>query len=316
MTEPILVADIGGTNARFAIAERTGGGPPMLRDFAQFSTGDFSRFEDALGAYLDQTSAHPKKACFAAAGPANGKTLKFTNSPWRLEKHELQKHFEIISLKIVNDFYALAVGVQNIDPAGCRRLLKGTALSGAPRIVMGPGTGFGQAIITPHDSGFTTTSTEGGHARFSPVTDEETRLCEEVARSRRPVTVEDLLSGPGVVRIYAALCAIGDHDVVFETAQSISEAAIASTDKIAARTIELFWTLSARVAGECVLTTGARGGVFLGGGILPRITGFFHEETFSAAFIDRRVMSHFVAATPVYLITAEDTSLIGAATLA
>lgn len=312
MPDRVLVADIGGTNARFAIAEFTER-KVTLHDVQSFRAEDFETVRDATGAYLEAIADNPKRACFAAAGPLIDDQVEFTNSHWTLRATDIKSPLALDQFRIVNDFYALAVGVAYLGDDAILDVKGGAPLGDAPTLVIGPGTGFGQALIVPTDEGEKIVSTEGGHVTFAPRTKEEIAVMQFIAREHPRVSVERLLSGRGLVNIHRALCYIEGAQRISLQANEISAAAISGEYPIAVKAVDMFCSVLGRVAGDAVLATGARGGVVLGGGILPKIRGMFLESAFVDRFKDKGRMSDYVAAVPVRLIVTDGAALYGAA---
>ncbi len=312
MSEAILVADIGGTNARFAIAEATKGAI-SIRDAQSFRAEDFETVRDAADAYLEAVGEKPVHACFAAAGPITDDRVEFTNSHWRLDAAEIKSALALKDIRLVNDFYALAAGVAHLPDDAFVQVKGGIGDANAPTLVIGPGTGLGQALIVPTSTGLVVISTEGGHVTFAPRTDEEFEVMKFIAREHPRVSAERLLSGRGLVNIHRALCVIADTPRVSLQANEITAAAIDGIYPIAAKAVDMFCELLGRVAGDAVLATGARGGVVLGGGILPKIREIFLASKFVERFLDKGRMRDYVDAAPVRLIVSEGAALYGAA---
>lgn len=314
MAEPLLVADIGGTNARFACAE-TREGRIVVRDVQRLRAEDFETVEDATDAYLEAIADAPARACFAAAGVVRGGNVSFTNSQWSLHTDEVRRRLGLEAFLVVNDFYAMAAGVSHLSGDAFVEVKGGTPETGAPRLVIGPGTGLGQALIVPSDGGEIIISTEGGHVSFAPRTDEEYEVLKFIAREHPRVSVERLLSGRGLVNIHRALCSA--EGVLLDTlrADEITAAAAAQDGRrpIAGKAVEMFCAVLGAVAADAVLATGARGGVVLGGGILPRIRDLFLASAFVERFLDKGRMTGYVEAVPVRLIVRDEAALYGAA---
>jgi len=308
----ILVADIGGTNARFAIAH-SDGAVLTVRDAQTFRAEDFETIRDAADAYLEAVSEKPEVACFAAAGPVTPKGVDFTNSHWALRPDEIKIPLRLKAFHIVNDFYALAAGVSALPQDAFEAVKPGTPDPEAPVLVIGPGTGLGQALIVPTPLGERVVATEGGHVTFAPRTQEEIDVMQFIAREHPRVSVERLLSGRGLVNIHRALCAIADTPRVSLQANEITKAAIEGTYPIAMKAVDMFCAVLGRVAGDAVLATGARGGVVLGGGILPKIRDVFLASQFVEKFCEKGRMRPYVEAVPVRMIITEGAALYGAA---
>ena len=313
MAEPFLVADIGGTNARFALAsiqDKT----ISLHEVQNFRAEDFEAPRDAADAYI-KTVGKPRLACFAVAGPVTNPVIAFTNSHWALDIAAMQEALSLERLQIVNDFEALASGVPFLKRDDLLSVKPGAGDPNAPVLVLGPGTGLGQAMIVPGDNGGRVVSTEGGHVSFAPRTEEEIAVMQFLAQEHSRVSVERLLSGPGLVNIHRALSALeGEQPAPFSAAE-ITLAAMKKSHPIAVKTADMFCDVMGRVAGDAVLACGARGGVVLGGGILPRIQDIFLRSAFVERFLEKGRMRAYVEPVPVDLIIRDGAALLGAAAI-
>lgn len=312
MAEPILVADLGGTNARFALADLSGASM-KIRDSQRFRAEDFETIRDAADAYLESVQEKPAHACFAAAGPINNQEVDFTSSHWVLREGDIKGPLGLDHFLIVNDFYALAAGIAHLPQDAFIEVKPGAPIEDTPQLVIGPGTGLGQALIVPTQTGPKVVATEGGHVSFAPRSDLEFEIKKFIAREHPRVSVERLLSGRGLVNIHRALCAIEGAPRVSLQANEITNAAITGEYPIAVKAVDMFCTVLGRVTGDAVLSTGARGGVVLGGGILPKIKDKFLESDFALRFGEKGRMSSYVESVPVRMVIEDGAALYGAA---
>lgn len=309
MPERVLVADIGGTNARFAFADAE---THAISETRNFRAEDFETVSDAAHAYLEATGEKPNAACFAVAGPIGDDEISFTNSHWKFRPSEICKALNLRRFLPVNDFYALASSIHHLSNDFFVKVKDGPGYAAAPTLVIGPGTGLGQALIVPFGDKHRIVSTEGGHVSFAPRTEDEIAVMRFLAREHQRVSVERLLSGRGLVNIHRALCAISDTQRNSPPADEITAAALAGACPIAVKAVDMFCAILGRVAGDAVLATGARGGVILGGGILPKIQTLFLRSAFVDRFVDKGRMRDYVDVVPVKLIVKEGAALIGA----
>lgn len=309
MSKPVLVADIGGTNARFALADR---GTLAVTNAQNFRAEDFETIRDAASAYLESIDERPREACFAIAGPVGGEEITFTNSHWKFRTDEIRKALKFEKFLAVNDFYALASSVSHLPEDYFVRVKEAPGDPTAPTLVIGPGTGLGQALIVPFGPARRVVATEGGHVSFAPRTEEEIAVMKFIAREHPRVSVERLLSGRGLVNLHRALCVISDTHRVSLRADEITAAALAGSYPIAIKAVHMFCAVLGRVAGDAVLATGARGGVVLGGGILPKISDFFMKSEFVDRFLDKGRMRDYVDLVPIRMIIKEGAALVGA----
>ncbi len=311
MAEAVLVADIGGTNARFALAAIDGA---IDVDAAHvFRAEDYESVRDAADAFLEAAQAKPKAACFAVAGPITDDVVEFTNSLWTLDIKKIKTQLGLSTFEVVNDFEALAAGARDLRPVDLLRVKEGAGDPSAPMLVMGPGTGLGQALIVPSGGKDRVVATEGGHVAFAPSTEEEIEVLRFIMREHKRVSIERLLSGRGLVNIHRALCAISGTPRASLQADEITRAAITREYPVAVRAVELFCAMLGSAAGDAVLATGARGGVLLGGGILPKIRDLFLKSAFIDRFLDKGRMRFYVEDVPVHLIIRDGAALVGAA---
>ncbi len=312
MNDPVLVADIGGTNARFALA-MVMQGSVSVGEMHAFRAEDFESIRDAADAFLEAVQARPKLACFAVAGPITDGVVEFTNSPWVLDIEKTKRQMKLDRLLAINDFEALATSVRRLAPADFLDVKPGEGDEDAPILVMGPGTGLGQALIVPAPAGDRIIPTEGGHIAFAPYDEEEIAVLRFIQREHKRVSIERLLSGRGLVNIHRALCAIAGAPRVSLHADEISRAALTKEFPIAVKAVAMFCAILGAAAGDGVLSAGARGGVVLGGGILPKMREAFLNSAFIDRFLDKGRMRDYVSAVPIKLLTRDGAALVGAA---
>lgn len=309
-SSPWLVADLGGTHARFALSE--GGARPVAGQVLEAAA--FATPGEAIAAYLDATGARPAAACLAVAGPVGGDTFRFTNNPWTLSCEALRRAFGWHTLLLENDFAALAwalpaLTADDLRPLGPAR----PAAADAPCAVLGPGTGLGVALLARGPAGWWPLPGEGGHAGFAPQDALEIALLEVLAGSHARVCNENLLSGAGLTALYAALCEVEGAAPAAPAPARITATALDGSDARAVRVLDLFCAILGAVAGDVALVGGARGGVYVGGGIAPRIADFLAASRFRARFEAKGLQRDYVAAIPTWLITAPAPALAGAA---
>lgn len=314
MGELALVADIGGTNARFALADAS---TLAVERTQNFRAEDFESPVDAARAYLEAVGERPQRACFAVAAPVGGpgsdEEITFTNSPWKFRPSVLCSSLNLRSFLPVNDFFALASSIEHLPAEFFATVKEGVVEPAAPIVVIGPGTGFGQALIVPFGEKRRIIATQGGHVSFAPRTETEIAILQFIAREHPRVSVERLLSGRGLINIHRALCAIEGAQRVSLQADEITAAAKTGEFPIAVKAVAMFCAVLGRVAGDTVLATGARGGVVLGGGILPKIRDVFMKSDFVERFCDKGRMADYVAPVPIRLIVRDGAALVGAA---
>jgi glucokinase len=311
-----LVADIGGTNARLAIAS---GSDFSLTQEHTFQCAEFDSLADIVRAWQDAANCPmPQQACFAIAGPISGSShsgsVKMTNLNWEFSVHQLKQELDLSELHAINDFAAMANAAVVLGDDDLFSLKSGSACIDAPLAIIGPGTGFGAAALVPNKHQWITMPGEGGHAAFAPTTELERELLTLLSQKYQHVSVETLLCGRGLVDIYQALCQLQNHALPQNYSPSdITEQGLHDRDNLCVQTLDVFCGILGSTAADIALTYGARGGVFIGGGIVPRLRGFIESSNFCAHFINKGVMSDYAKSIPVQVMIAEQPALVGAA---
>lgn len=311
---PWIVADIGGTNARFGWVD--GGAVGHVHTLP---TADHAAPADAVRAYLatvqaDLGSAYrpPRRAAFAVATAVAGDEVVFTNSHWRFSRQALQADLVLDALLVLNDFEALALSLPRLGAAQLR------AFGGLPvqpcgtMAVIGPGTGLGVGGVTQTAHGWVALPGEGGHATLAAADDFESELLRHARRGFPHVSAERLLSGIGLPVLHAAVAATLGRAAAPMTAEAVVEQGLAG-EEVSSRTIDSFCALLGSFAGNVALTLGARGGVYIGGGIVPRLGERFFESRFRACFEAKGRFRAYLQDIPTALITDTLAALSGAA---
>jgi len=304
-----LVADIGGTNTRFALAGADG----RLHAPLTLATRRFASLADAARAYLEATGARPREACIAVAGPVSGDAVRLTNHRWEFSIAALREELALAQLRVINDFEAIALALPALAADELLQIGGGAPVRGRPMAVLGPGTGLGVAQLIATRGSFQPVSTEGGHASIGPCDEAELQLFATLMRNGQHLCREALLSGPGIERIYWALCLNGGGEYHGYSAAEIQAHAVAGSDATCRAALEHFCAFLGTAAGDQALCCGAQGGVFIAGGIVPRFTEFLRYSRFRARFEAKGPMRDYVSAIPVYVITREHPGMLGAA---
>lgn len=308
-----LVGDIGATNARFALAEADG----TLTHFVGYLCSDFGNLDAAIAAYLKNVGAsQPDRAVIAVATTPDDDQVRFTNNPWSFSITDLAQRTGIGDVQVINDFHANALALPHLQNEDVLQIGGGDPVAHAPMAVLGPGSGLGVSACVWSGERFIALPGEGGHVTM-PATDSREAAVLDILRARfGHVSAERLLSGPGITNIYAALCTIDGLDALQKSPADICQAALANTDARAAEAIAMFCAMLGTVAGDIALTLGCRGGIFIAGGIVPRLGATFAASPFRQRFEAKGRFSGYLAAIPTYVITRPDAALIGAAALA
>ncbi|MEY4880493.1 MAG: glucokinase [Pseudomonadota bacterium] len=307
----LLVADIGGTHARFATAT-VRGGEVVLDALEILSSRDFTRLDDALHAY-GRKHALPHDACLALAGPIQGDVAHLTNIGWHVDARRLGHKCGFARVILMNDFAALGFAVPSLKEGEVECVKEGTALPHAPISVMGAGTGFGATLLAPCGSGYALVSTESGHAAFAPTDAWEMRFLQRRIESDGHVSIESILSGKGLGFVHEALHDFAGTTRKARTPEDICRRALEDSGSTSAKALEIFCNIFGSVAGDIALTQGARGGVYLAGGVLLKNQASLMQSAFAERFAAKGIMSPYVADIPVFLIKAEHVALRGAA---
>ena len=311
-----LVGDIGGTNARFAFL-RPGDARPT--ELAKYRVSDYDNMHDVLAQLIrdwgaaDLPNNGPEHTCLAVAAPPHLSTVSFTNSPWRFDRELLASHLGRSSISIINDFAAVARALPALVDSDVEQIGEGRSEATKPMVALGPGTGTGVATVTFDASGNTIVlQGEGGHVDFAPITDVEFEILRKLRGRYGRVSIERLLCGAGIVNIYQALSEIRGLAADLAEPGAIGEAARAG-DKLAAETMAIFFAVLGSSASNLALTTGARGGVFIAGGIAPRYIDLLRRSDFRARFLAKGRFADYTTNIGTYVITHEDPGLLGAA---
>ncbi len=313
-----LVGDIGGTSARFALVETGSIEPQRINEL---KCAEFESLIPALAHYLESESVTSiSAAVIAVATPITGDELRMTNNHWVFSQSSVQQQFGLEHIEFVNDFTALALSVPYLKPE--ELLTVGASDPQAPLIespevvgVIGPGTGLGVSGLIPDgQGGWIALQGEGGHVTLAPRSDREREVKRWMAAQFGHVSAERYLSGPGLTWVHSALCAA--DGVTAEPLQpaAVTKAAVSGTDSRCAETVEIFCSQLGSCAANLALTIGAEGGVYIGGGIVPRLGDFFSQSGFRAAFEDKGRMSAYLSPLSTRVITAPYPALTGSAT--
>lgn len=311
LPHPLLLADIGGTNARFATVEHPGATPsPVLR----LATRDFSDPDSAIARAIAHFGIAPQTLVFAGAGPRVGSTIPLTNADWTVDIARLSARFRCTGV-LFNDFEALALALPFLDGSTLAPIGSWSPEPAGVRVAVGPGTGLGVAALADAGGRFLPLSSEGAHVGFGPLSREEERLFRQVERVDGRITAEVLLSGPGLVRLHTARMILKDRGGEHRDAAAITTEALANPHGQAADTVRLFLDLLARFAGDLAITFRAEGGVFIGGGIVPRLMPLLDPQAFRMNFEAKAPVNGLAKICPTAVITAE-AALIGMAAYA
>jgi glucokinase len=309
---PRLVGDIGGTNARFALAH--GDGTPLSQAIT-LPTGHYPDLAAAAQAYL-QHIGHPsvREACIAIANPIDGDLLKMTNNRWQFSIEATRQQLGLESLLMLNDWEAMAMAAAALRGSDLEQIGPGEPVANAPKGLIGPGTGLGvSSLVRSRRGDWVPIAGEGGHVSLSPTSAREADILRILWRSHPHVSAERVISGMGLENLYRAICALNGTEAEPLAAPQVTERALATQDVACEEALECLCRLLGNVAGNLALTLGARGGIFIGGGVIDRLGDYFAQSDFRAAFEAKGRFENYMARIPTYVIRAEQPALIGCA---
>ena len=306
---PILIGDIGGTNARFSVVmdAETEPGEPQIVQTANFATID----EAIRAAVVERLSIQPRSAILAVAGPVNGDAIPLTNCPWVVRPKGMLSTVGLGDVVVLNDFEAQALAVVALGDRHLEQIGGGAAEPDASRVVLGPGTGLGVAGLVHFQGKWIPVPGEGGHMDIGPRTPRDYEIWPHIEPLEGRVSGEQILCGRGLVSTYRAVAKADGKPHPFTQPAEITGAALDRSDPIAEEALELFVTCLGRTAGDLALVFKSRGGVFLTGGIAPRILPALKAGNFRAAFEDKAPHREMMASIPVYVITHPLAALAG-----
>ncbi len=313
MSDITLVADIGATNARFAIS----GHDTCLDKIQVLSCVDYADPQAAIDYYLTHHNI-PKidNLCFAIAGPIVGDVVKVTNNHWAFDREELITRYQLNCVSFLNDFEAIAYSIPQLSSEQLHRIGQPDILSTQGEnftyAILGAGSGLGVASLLKRNDEVFPIVTEGGHVNFSPNDDLQLAIFTLLKEKYVNVSNEMFLSGPGIVNIYNSICDIEQKDKLFQTAESICDAANKQADESSIKTLAVFFEVLAQVAGDLALTFKAFDGVFIAGGIVPRYINLIDHKRFREVFKNKSQHAKWLDLTPVVVVTETYPGLIGA----
>lgn len=312
LAEPRLIADVGGTNARFALSTR----PDSFTAIRVLACQDFATIADALRHYLDGAgNPQVRDVVIAIATPVLGDDVRMTNHHWSFSIEATRRALGLRTLLVINDFSALAMSLPFLADHELLRLDHHQERRAGVKAVVGPGTGLGVAGLVPTARGWQPIATEGGHASLSPATPLETDVLQVLWKTHAHVSAERLISGMGLPLLYRALCTLGDTRPRPEASDAAGVVALADAASCATaqQTLALFSAMLGGFAGNVALTFGATGGLYIGGGVVGKLGRHFDTDAFRARFLSKGRFAAYLEAVPNYLIVAEQPAFVGAA---
>ncbi len=306
---PILIGDIGGTNARFSILTDAYAEP---KQFPNVRTADYPTIDEAIQkGVLDKTSVQPRAAILAVAGPIKADEIPLTNCPWVVRPKRMMEGLGLVDVLVVNDFEAQALAIAALSDDNRERIGNASGDMVASRVVLGPGTGLGVGGLVHTQSTWIPVPGEGGHVDLGPRSKRDYEIFPYVETIEGRISAEQILCGRGIVNLYRAICAVDGVGPTMSDPADITSHALAGSDKVAVETVSLFATYLGRVAGDMALLFMARGGVYLSGGISQKILPALKMPEFRAAFEDKAPHSALLRTIPTYVVTHPLAALAG-----
>lgn len=320
MFSPRLLADIGGTRARIGIEAA----PGRIDAVAVYSCDDFPGVDALLTTYLrDRGDPAVRHAAIAIANPVAGDLVRMTNRDWSFSVSGLQRTLQLSRLAVMNDMVAMAMALPFLAPDQLCKVGGGAEATGCAKVLLGPGTGLGVAALVPlavaasddPSGSWMPVASEGGHVSFSPADEMECRVLEALWQRFPHVSAERIVSGTGIPLLHSALCVVhGVQEEPAATAEEVAERAQADDKSMAARCLSVFSAMLGGIAGNLALSYGARGGLYLSGGVIPRLGERFDASAFRQRFEAKGRFSEYLAAIPVWRMDGgDDVALRGAA---
>lgn len=324
----LLAGDIGGTKTLLQLSQAGNNGLEVCFE-KRFVSADFSQFEAMLEVFLDEAIAQgaaPEAACFGVAGPVNGRTARTTNLPWSLDADQIERRFSIPRVRLINDFQSIGYGIEALQQDDMVTLQTGTEEKHGTRVIIGAGTGLGHGLLVWQQDHYEVVASEGGHASFAPSDDLQMELLQYLHKRFGHVSWERVVSGPGLVNIFEFLREVRKLEEtnalhlardIEDPAAAISRFALSGEDPLAVQSLDLFIRLYDAQAGNLALTGLATGGVYVAGGVAPKIIEKLKDGTFMSTFVDKEAsMQDLLKAMPVRVVINPRVGLLGSAVAA
>lgn len=322
MTAPVLLADLGGTNVRFALADAGAPAPLETSSIRRYRVAGFGSLAEAASAYRHDIGAAPRHGVFAVAGRVDGDSVRITNHPWLIGIEDTRRRLGLHTLRVCNDFAAMAMALTLLRDSDVRTIgapsLPG--VGGTPEqvfAIVGPGTGLGVGALLHRHGRFEALQTEGGHVAFAPGTPEEDEVLRVMRARHGRVSVERVVSGTGLFNLYLALCEVDGSTAEAMTPEDVSARACArEPDRTCARAVAMMAELFGAAAGDFVLAYGAWDGCWLPGGLVPMLLPWLESGGFRRRFEDKGRFAEALQRVPTVAVLYPDAGLLGTAAIA
>jgi glucokinase len=306
---PILIGDIGGTNARFALLDENS---TAIGDVTIVLTANYPTIDEAIeGAVLSKAEIKPRSTILAVAGPINGDEIPLTNCPWVVRPNDLLAHLGFEDVVVINDFEAQALAVATLDGENQIQIGRGTVKPNHSKVVLGPGTGLGVAGLVHALDAWIPVPGEGGHVDLGPRSARDLEIFPHIERIEGRVSAEQILCGRGLLGLYHAICTADGVTPSLATPADVSNKWLSGEDKQAEEAVHLFAVYLGRVAGDMAVVFNAKGGVYLGGGIPQRILAALQRPEFREAFEDKAPHREMMSHIPTFVVTHPLAALAG-----
>ena len=315
LATPLLAADVGGTHVRVGLVQPGlhPAAPLQLLAYRQYRCADYPDLSTILAQFPVDRDAVRECAIASAGYALPDGTVISANLPWPLSCNRIRDDLGFEAVHLVNDFEAVAHAAAHIDASQVLQLTGPAHATQGPVLIVGPGTGLGAALWVPNGTRSIVLATEGGQASLAASTELEMAVLQQMLRGRTHVAIEHALSGPGLLNLYNALCAVRDQHANHTSPDAVSTAACDGSDPLAVETLQLFCGILGSTIGDMALLYGAQGGIYLAGGILPKISQFLLNSSFVERFLNKGPMSEALQRIPVKLVEHGQLGVIGAA---
>ena len=317
-----LAGDLGGTKTLLALYAETDQGYALIRE-QRFASSDYDDFTGIIADFLRVSEQRPQMAAFGVAGPVAGGKARMTNLGWLIDQELLREQFQFAEVLLLNDLVAVAQAVSILSPEDLSVVNGGTVVPQGSMAVLAPGTGLGEAYLCWNGTGYATYPSEGGHADFAPTSEMEQALLSFLRAEHGHVSYELVCSGKGIPNIYRYLTQGAGMKVPAELQEALEAAAditpvlmgqaLGKNGEVARLTLEIFFDILAAEAGNMAIKFLSTGGLYLGGGMLPRLLSAFDPKRFMERFVSKGRMAGLLAAIPVKIIMTERAGLNGVA---
>ena len=310
-----IAADVGGTHVRVGLVRAGEAQPLQVQHYRKYACAQYAGLTEILQDFLNDLPGKPvRHGVIASAGyPLEDGTVITANLPWRLSPSDTRQHLDFDDLSLVNDFEAVAHAAAHVDASQVLQLTGPADAAPGPLLILGPGTGLGAAVWIPAGNRAVVLPTEAGQAALAAGNALEMELVTHLLQSRSHVSIEHALSGPGLLNLYQALCALRQASPVHAAPGDVTAAALQGDDALARQALDVFCGLLGSTVGDLALLYGAHGGIYLAGGFLPQIRQFLLQSSFVERFLNKGPMRQALQRIPVKLVEHGQLGVIGAA---